>query len=532
MDKDLILFDDLVRCVADGSATEEELRTLARMMRSDPRFAKRYALQMHVHALLTCQMGQEWPEAETAVTANGRDVWRWVAAAAAAVAVTALGWIWTLGLGGPRASRPGADCIATVVSSRHGQWADGREVTAGTVLLAGVWEWQGGLVELVTRDRTVLLVEAPASLEIVNALYARLLSGKLVVRMAEGCSGFVVETPKMTVLDLGTEFGVSVSPTGESQVQVYNGKVRAETAGKASRRELKAGESVRADEKGGLVEESYDEKRFIRRFPPVMIPGRPSGALYSRSRVETARVAYARRPVAADGDLSEWDRRAAFKSACAAPYVEAYWLEGLMMYDAANLYLAAHVGDPDPLCNAAPAGFEFAGGSVIVRVSTDPALGWPLKGTLVEDGPGSYRLNPLTAETTSDGIATLVMWHDAQAGRARLKLERGIDQHDQQVDPPGDWRGVFRKDADGRGYTLEYVIPWRLLKCGERPPRAGDTLAALWMVHWSDAEGRIARGQLVEVTNHQPHKGETTPPYCYFQNGPSWGRAVYLPEGE
>jgi hypothetical protein len=57
-------------------------------------------------------------------------------------------------------------------------------------------------------------------------------------------------------------------------------------------------------------------------------------------------------------------------------------------------------------------------------------------------------------------------------------------------------------------------------------------LAALWMVHWSDVEGRIARGQLVEVTNHQPHKGQDLPPYIYFQNGPSWGKAIYLPKGE
>ena len=51
-----------------------------------------------------------------------------------------------------------------------------------------------------------------------------------------------------------------------------------------------------------------------------------------------------------------------------------------MMYDATHLYVAAHVGDPEPMRNASREGFQFAGGSVIVRLSTDRQLGWPLKG--------------------------------------------------------------------------------------------------------------------------------------------------------
>lgn len=537
MDKDLILFDDLVRCVADGTATEEELRTLSNMMRGDSRFAKRYALQMHVHALLTCQRGQEWPEAELTETGDGcgrpaaRGVWRRVVAAAALVAAAAAGWVWTLGRGESRPSGPEGGRLATVVASRHGQWADGREVECGAELTADVWAWQSGLIELVTRDGTVLLVEAPAAVEMVNPLYVRLISGNVVVRMPKGRSGFVVETQEMKVFDLGTEFGVSALSGGESQVQVFDGKVRAETADNAVRRELRAGETVKATTAGKLVDESYDESRFIRRFPPLIIPGRLSGALYSRSRIETVRVAYARHPVVTDGELAEWDRRGAFKSACDAPYAKDYWVEGFMMYDATNLYLAARVGDPDPMRNAAPEGFEFVGGSVIVRVSTDRSQGWPLKGTMFVDGAYDYSKTRIGEAARNDRIASIVMWYDAQTRRARMKLLCGLDEHLKRSDPSG-YDGVFKKDADGRGYTLEYAVPWRLLNCADDPPRGGDGLAALWMVHWSDAEGRIARGQLVEVTNHRPHPQDNIPPYIFFQNGPSWGQAVYLPEGE
>lgn len=522
-------FEELVTAVLSDAATEAERAEFDRLLESCPERVAAYMRQARMHVLLEACAGlREQGAGEKAYCSEswGRSAfagrwWRIAAAAAAALLVGVSVWQ------AVRSPSP----VATVRTSRYGQWADGREVVVGEALHAGVWVLQNGLIELATRADTVLLVQAPARLEIVDAMNARLLSGKLVVRMPKGRSGFVVDAPEMKVIDLGTEFGVSVTASGKSQVQVFDGKVRAETADNTARKELRAGESARADGKGGLVAEAYDEGRFIRRFPPVLKPEQPSGVLYSRSGVETVSVAYADRPVVADCELGEWSRGRSFRSACVAPYAAAYWLEGTMMYDATNLYLAAHVGDPDPLRNSASQGFEFAGGSVIVRVSTDKAQGWPLKATLYVDGFYDPRNERIGGEARSDRISNMIMWYDPQAGRARLKVIRGLDGQECSVEPPG-WTGAFRKAADGRGYTLEYVIPWRLLNCADDPPRGGDTLAALWMVHWSDEEGRIARGQLVEVTNHQPHPQDTIPPHSYYQNGPSWGRAVYLPKGE
>jgi len=528
-------FDELLDAVLDGAADEAQAAAFNLLLERDPERREAYLRQVRMHVLLgACPALRENGGRKTGDGRRRLSVgWRVAAAAAAFLAGLA---VW-------RMSRPASPVseaalvqkvlspVMTVRASRHGQWADGREVTAGTVLPAGVWEWQSGLVELVTCDGTVLLVEAPAALEMVNPLYARLISGNVVVRMPKGRSGFVVETREMKVFDLGTEFGVSALSGGESQVQVFDGKVRAETADNAVRRELRAGDTAKATVRGGLVAEAYDEKRFIRRFPPDTNLARACGVLYSRSVLEAVRVAYAKHPITVDGELSEWDRQVAFKSACAAPYAETYWLEGLMMYDATNLYLAAHVGDPDPMCNVAPAGFEFAGGSVIVRVSADKKQGWPLKGTMFVNGAFDQSRSRIGPEARSGRISNMVMWYDAQARRARMRLNCGLDEHLKQIDPAG-YEGVFKKDIDGRGYTLEYAVPWRLLNCADDPPCGGDELAALWMVHWSDNDGRIARGQLVEVTNRRPHPQDKIPPYLFFQNGPSWGKAVYLRENE
>ena len=419
-----------------------------------------------------------------------------------------------------------ASAMAVVKASLHGQWADGREVVVGAHLLSGVWDLQNGLVEIETTSGTTLMVEAPAQFELVDALHGRLMAGNVVVRMLKGQSGFVMDLPQMRVTDLGTEFGVSVSLNGESRVQVFEGKVSAESLAVAGKRELNVGESLLCKTDGTLSSEKSREDRFVRRFPPRSSSDAPGGALYSRSTVDAVRIAVPITPVTIDGDLSEWNRANAFRSECLPPYSDTYFVEGMMSYDAKNLYIAAHVGDPEPMRNVARDIMDFAGGSVIVRVSTDRKLGWPLKGTLANANPTSPRVRPLP-DSLSDRVVSIIMSHDAQSNEARMRLQYGFSFRG-SANPPG-WRGAFRKDADGHGYTLEYAIPWRLLHCENDPPRAGDVMAALWMVHWSDADGRLCRGQLVEVTNPQGRSKSGVTPATFSTNGSTWGRAIHHP---
>lgn len=81
---------------------------------------------------------------------------------------------------------------------------------------------------------------------------------------------------------------------------------------------------------------------------------------------------------------------------------------------------------------------------------------------------------------------------------------------------------LYRKDADGRGCTLEYAVPWALLGTAKKPPRAGDTLEVSWTTHWSDVGGRLWRGQLVELRN------ASEPPRIHtWERAATWGRAHY-----
>ena len=113
------------------------------------------------------------------------------------------------------------------------------------------------------------------------------------------------------------------------------------------------------------------------------------------------------------------------------------------------------------------------------------------------------------------------MWHHAPTGRACLAVAQGMNLNALVVNPAG-VTGAFRRDADGRGYVVEYAIPWRVLHAEDDPPRKGDQLAAAWQVHWSDAAGRIWQDQLVEIRNpYEPHA------IMVWERAASWGRAEF-----
>lgn len=551
---------DLTEAYVLGALEPGQIETLEARLLADEEARLFFLGYLEVHAGLAWEFrGTDLPlpelsaEDESSVIRPARwsgVAWRWaLPLAALVVLLLIISSLWN-----PTPEAAGTPpVLASVKASLHGQWADGREVAVGEALPLGILELQSGLVELETASGTTLLLEAPVRLRLRDALHGTLLSGNLVVRMPKGKSGFVVEMPQMRVTDLGTEFGVSVASNGESRVQVFDGEVRAEALLLEDDRNLLAGETLRCTTTGTLASEEFSESRFIRRFPPPKPDEMPGGPLFSQSTLDSVRIAVPNTPVIVDGDLSEWNRAGTFRSACLPPYEDTYYVEGTMMYDAQNLYISAHVGDPEPMRNAARDERDFAGGSVIVRVSTDRKLAWPLKGTAwrafssfstasslpfmladrVERSDEELRAlaegMPL-ADSVSDRIANIILTYDAQTKQPRLRLQYGFDSHGNVLDPPGGWQGAFRKDADGRGYTLEYAIPWHLLNCEENPPQAGDVMSALWMVHWSDAEGRLCRGQLVDVTNHQPHSLSKVPPSSFFQNGPCWGKAIYLPE--
>ena len=416
--------------------------------------------------------------------------------------------------------------------------AVGKAIGAGRVLILD------GALELTLKNGVVITLEGPADLDLGGEMEAFLHDGSAVVRMPEGTDGFRLKTATADVLDLGTEFAVKASHGFFTDVQVYEGAVIAtgRSSGTAPRfpKRLEAGQSARFSPHGPEEPEPipYSESRFVRRLPadagiPIKSPSNlPRDAanelrLWGRPQFDSIAVHRAPKTVTIDGRLDEWQEGPGFMSFRDGTPSCPDWADGRMMYDDGHLYIAAHVGDPEPMRSvidpAIDPGDGWRGGSVQVRVSTDRQMGWPANGNTA--GYFAQRNVEPTPEQKMAArnlrIAHLTLWYHAPSQTPCLTINHGMRFDDLGFSPSG-FRAAFTRDADGKGYVLEYAIPWALLKCADDPPRAGDMLAAVWQVNWSDAAGRMRRDHMVEIHNpHEPLRINV------WERAATWGRAEY-----
>ena len=436
--------------------------------------------------------------------------------------------------------------LATITQQKFLLPADpDRSLSVGQPLEPGHVNILGGAIEMTLRNGVVIVLEGPGDLELRGELEAFLHAGRVVVRMPEGMSGFRLDTATTDVLDLGTEFAVKAGAGFVTDVQVYEGAVIAsgrspEAAGRFPKR-LEAGQAARFSPQAAAEPETlpFAESRFVRRLlPDVGIPHRAPDTRDATARVDDLRlygraekaamvVTRAIEPVSIDGRLDDWQSAAGFTASRDGSADCPEWADGRMMYDDEHLYIAAHVGDPAPMQSMIDPSLDaddgWRGGGVQVRLSTDRGMGWPVNA----NAPNYYAMRGIAptgeqkAAATNHRLAHLTMWFHAPSQAACLTIAHGMLVSDLVVDPSG-YRGGFVRDANGKGYVLEYAIPWRLLHCEADPPRAGDTLATAWQVHWSDAGGRLWRDQLIEVRNpDEPRR------ILIWERGATWGRAEY-----
>ncbi len=123
---------------------------------------------------------------------------------------------------------PGAHPEPLVMgASLDAVWADPRSVAAaGSLVETGVSQsLESGCAELTASNGLVVVIQGPATFTVVKAGVVALSSGRLTASVPKPARGFTVNTPVARVIDLGTEFGVSVDPSGETQVQTFRGTV-------------------------------------------------------------------------------------------------------------------------------------------------------------------------------------------------------------------------------------------------------------------------------------------------------------------
>lgn len=117
---------------------------------------------------------------------------------------------------------------ATVVQEVDCVWGDKEHpIYVGQRLSNEELVLNRGVAEIRFDSGVTIVIEAPSQISIESPSSALLTSGKVVLKGGEAEITFSLHTPTATLIDIGTEYGVSVGPTGKTEVHVFEGEVAA-----------------------------------------------------------------------------------------------------------------------------------------------------------------------------------------------------------------------------------------------------------------------------------------------------------------
>ena len=233
----------------DDRLSEEEGEAFKADIVRDPVLRAAYAERRWLHALLRAerdrlpQLLADASDAEAPAPARTRAnpaVFASLALAAAACAV--LGFTLFRPHRAPASPQPHA--VATLVQAANTKWAGSTLPTAeNSPLGAGTLALVEGIATLKFASGASVTLEAPTTLEIVDAMNCRLIEGSVTAEVPLAAHGFAVDTPDLRVVDLGTRFGVTAGSAGNSYVFVFEGEVRLTDAAGTELRRLTAGKA-------------------------------------------------------------------------------------------------------------------------------------------------------------------------------------------------------------------------------------------------------------------------------------------------
>jgi hypothetical protein len=128
-----------------------------------------------------------------------------------------------------------------------------------------------GSLRAVLPSGVVAVVEGPAVLRLENDNTLRMDSGRGRFSVPRPARGFAVITPRQTITDLGTEFGVLTGPeVAATEVHVFKGRTTVGDSSGAPPRELTAGHAIACGPAGEIQEIAVAPGNFPEKLPAAV----------------------------------------------------------------------------------------------------------------------------------------------------------------------------------------------------------------------------------------------------------------------
>ncbi|MCK5000910.1 MAG: NPCBM/NEW2 domain-containing protein [Anaerohalosphaera sp.] len=261
---DFIALNRLILASIDGTISSEDFSRLDKMIASNPAIADHYAEFMSIYVALRepGEVATSFTSMSNQVEMNGEldlDLWRALAASektaitveverakepelqlvgnrrsverqrvisklslamailSSAALIFLLVLIWLVPVKGP--------VIATLTDSMDAMWEGSDEIANETELRAGRMKLIRGFAEIEMYDGAVVTLQAPTEIELEGPNRLMLLVGKISAFVPEIAVGFVVRTHGVSIVDYGTEFGVTADSRGNVEAHVFKGEV-------------------------------------------------------------------------------------------------------------------------------------------------------------------------------------------------------------------------------------------------------------------------------------------------------------------
>jgi hypothetical protein len=225
--------------------------------------------------------------------------------------------------------------------------------------------------------------------------------------------------------------------------------------------------------------------------------------------------------VVIDGKLDDWDLSGAIDAYVMPETRETQNARFALMFDRQALYVGAIIRDPTPLQNHNAPETEghkgWDGDSMQFRICVDPAHKYP------PSDMTWLKEHDLT-------LVSLTLWQYTERTEPVLVAQRGMGYEPMPgsakfgVMPRGSFQATYVPAADGRGYSVEYRIPWATLGA-EKPPQGGDTVASAMQVMW----GRSGNEHI--GINGVTYDLQTGGGFAY-QNSSIWGKVIFSKTGK
>jgi hypothetical protein len=249
--------------------SEEEAAKLHALLEADPNATDRLIGHLHLDSMLRelAKSGDlpmpsdvvPFPAPQAAGKRSWSTVIGWTTAAAAVAVLATFALMKSRrDVVVPARTEETSAAVALISRSVDAVW-EGAE--PNSLIEPGWLKLRSGVVQIDFFSGAQVAIEGPAEFQLISPSEAYCPKGRLSAEVPPQAKGFRIGTPKGTIVDLGTAFGLNIGE-GEAQVQVFQGEVELHESATDKPRSLTEGQAMAVKATGNWQPTQPDHEPF------------------------------------------------------------------------------------------------------------------------------------------------------------------------------------------------------------------------------------------------------------------------------